>query len=709
MLRPAPPVKTHWLGLCSGMCERSGQPASGGWFRINEQGLVREFRSLRKFEHNEKMTEPSQKSSAELSLRGLILGVLITLIFTAANVYLGLKVGLTFASSIPAAVISMAVLSMFRGATILENNIVQTVASAAGTLSAIIFVLPGLVIVGWWNGFPFWTSFAVCAAGGILGVLYTIPLRRALVTTSDLPYPEGVAAAEVLKVGSDVRGGAAGEKNSEAREGLIAVIYGAVASAGLAALSATRIAAGEVQSYFRIWGQAVTGIDFAFSLALVGVGHLVGLSVGLAMLLGYAIAWLGAVPLLSAAHPAAGMGAAQHALAIWTHDVRFIGAGAIAVAAVWSLAALARPVMHGLIATIATARARAGAALDVRDADLSGKWIVGLALICMLVSGVLLARFLSGTGLRVNTAALIGVAIPFIFLGGFLVAAVCGYMAGLIGASNSPISGVGILAIAICAGLMVAVVHPTGASRDALVAYSLFTTAIVFGVATISNDNLQDLKTGQLVGAAPWRQQVALIVGVLAGAAVIPPVLNLLAHAYGFAGAPHTATVTAQPLPAPQALLISALARGVIRHDLDWNMIGTGAVVGILIVAIDEFLGARKLLRLPPLAVGIGIYLPMSVTLPVVAGEVIGYYYNRFARRTRAPAHAERLGVLVASGLVVGESLFGVLLAGLIVLLGRDAPLALVGAHFGAAMPVGLIAFGGLIFVLYRWMARRVA
>lgn len=650
------------------------------------------------------MTDSSLKAPAELSLRGLVLGVLITLVFTAANVYLGLKVGLTFASSIPAAVISMAVLSWFKGATILENNIVQTVASAAGTLSAIIFVLPGLIIVGWWTGFPFWTSFAVCAAGGVLGVLYTIPLRRALVTNSDLPYPEGVAAAEVLKVGADVRQGAAGE----AREGLLAVIYGSLASAGLALLAATRVAAGEVQNYVRVWGQAATGIDFAYSLALLGVGHLVGLSVGLAMLLGYAIAWLGAVPILCSLHPAPGLDAAGHALQIWTQQVRFIGAGAIAVAAVWSLASLARPVMHGLIATVASARRSASAVADSRDVDLSGAWIIGLASVCLVAAAILLARFTDNTALSGHVGLLLATAIPFIFLGGFLVAAVCGYMAGLIGASNSPISGVGILAISICAGLLVLIVQPEPASRDALVAFALFTTAIVFGVATISNDNLQDLKTGQLVGAAPWRQQVALIVGVLAGAAVIPPVLNLLAHAYGFAGAPHTNTVAANPLPAPQALLISALARGVIRHDLDWNMIGTGAIVGVVVVMIDELLGARKLLRLPPLAVGIGIYLPMSVTLPVVVGAVIGYYYNRFAKGTRAPAHAERLGVLVASGLVVGESLFGVLLAGLIVLLGRDAPLAVVSDHFAGSAPIGFIAFTGLTAVLYRWMTRRV-
>jgi len=181
----------------------------------------------------------------ELTVRGLILGALITTVFTAANVYLGLKVGLTFASSIPAAVISMAILSVVRDSSILENNIVQTVASAAGTLSAIIFVLPGLVIVGWWTGFPFWYSFLICLAGGVLGVLFTIPLRRALVTNSDLPYPEGVAAAEVLKVGSGTRGETKDE-TGEAREGLTAVILGSIASAGLAVVSATRILAADI-------------------------------------------------------------------------------------------------------------------------------------------------------------------------------------------------------------------------------------------------------------------------------------------------------------------------------------------------------------------------------------------------------------------------------------------------------------------------------
>src|SRR5437763_2752448 len=320
----------------------------------------------------------------ELTIRGLILGALITTVFTAANVYLGLKVGLTFASSIPAAVISMAILSAVKDSSILENNIVQTVASAAGTLSAIIFVLPGLVIVGWWTGFPFWQSFLICLSGGVLGVLFTIPLRRALVTTSDLPYPEGVAAAEVLKVGSGTRGETTDE-TGQAKEGLTAVILGSVASAGLALLTATRIAAAQVTGFFRLGGMASSGYDVAWSLALLGAGHLVGLSVGIAMLGGLVISWGIAVPVLTSLHPAAaGVALAAHTLAIWRTQVRFIGAGTIAVAAIYTLATLAKPVIGGLVSTLAASKATTAG--DDRDRDLSPPWILALSAGCLAVA-----------------------------------------------------------------------------------------------------------------------------------------------------------------------------------------------------------------------------------------------------------------------------------------------------------------------------------
>jgi putative OPT family oligopeptide transporter len=643
----------------------------------------------------------------ELTIRGLVLGALITTVFTAANVYLGLKVGLTFASSIPAAVISMAILSVVKDSSILENNIVQTVASAAGTLSAIIFVLPGLVIVGWWTGFPFWQSFLICVSGGVLGVLFTIPLRRALVTTSDLPYPEGVAAAEVLKVGSGTRGETKDE-TGEAREGLVAVILGSVASAGLAILTATRIAAAQVTGFFRLGAMASSGYDVAWSLALLGAGHLVGLSVGMAMLTGLVIAWAIAVPILTSMQPAAdGVALAAHTTAIWRSQVRFIGAGAIAIAAIYTLAGLAKPVIGGLVSTLAASRA--AGTRDDTDRDLSPPWILALTAGCLLVAAWLAFTFARSTVLAPDAVRLTLIAVPFVLLGGFLIAGICGYMAGLIGASNSPISGVGILSIVLCASTLILAVSPTPETRPALVAFALFVTAIVFACATISNDNLQDLKTGQLVGASPMRQQIALIVGVGAGAAVIPSVLNLLAKAYGFAGAANVGVVAPNPLPAPQATLISALAQGVIGGSLDWKMIGIGALVGVGLILLDTTLGAMKKLRIPPLAVGIGIYLPMSATFAVVVGAVISQWYDRRARSAANPERADRLGTLVASGLIVGESLWGVINAGLIVGFSKDAPIGLVPEDFALAPWLGLLGFVGAIIWLYGWMLRRSA
>jgi putative OPT family oligopeptide transporter len=641
----------------------------------------------------------------ELTVRGLILGALLTFVFTAANVYLGLKVGLTFASSIPAAVISMAILAAVKDSTILENNIVQTVASAAGTLSAIIFVLPGLVIIGWWTGFPFWESFLICLSGGVLGVLFTIPLRRALVTTSDLPYPEGVAAAEVLKVGSGTRGETK-DDTGQAREGLIAVILGSVASAGFAIITATRIAAADFAGFIRLGGTASTGYNIAWSLALLGAGHLVGLSVGMAMLVGQVISWVIAVPILTTMQPTPeGVEAAAHMTTIWRTQVRFIGAGAIAIAAVYTLARLAKPVIGGLVSTLAASRVAATS--DDRDRDLSPQWIVGLTLLCLIVSAWLAYRFAMSTPLAGNAIRLTLVAVPAVLIIGFLIAGICGYMAGLIGASNSPISGVGILSIVLFASLLVIVAPPTETTRLPLVAFALFVVAIIFACATISNDNLQDLKTGQLVGASPMRQQIALIVGVAAGAAVIPSVLNLLAKAYGFAGAANVGVVAPNPLPAPQATLISALAQGVIGGSLEWKMIGIGALVGVGLILLDTTLGAMKKLRIPPLAVGIGIYLPMSATFAVIVGAVISHWYDRRARAMPDPERTERLGTLVASGLIVGESLWGVLNAGLIVGFNTDAPIGIVPADFAPARWLGLLGFIGVIVWLYGWMLRR--
>jgi putative OPT family oligopeptide transporter len=650
----------------------------------------------------------SAEAGTELSLRALLVGISITLIFTAANVYFGLKAGLTFATSIPAAVISMAILRGFKGTTIQENNIVQTVASAAGTLSAIIFVLPGLVMIGWWSGFPYIYSFAICALGGVLGVMYSIPLRRALVTNSDLPYPEGVACAEVLKVGG--RGAAQSTQAAQSsRHGLLGILIGTVVSSVFAVVIATQVFAGDVAQYFRIGSRgAITGYDFNLSFALFAVGHLVGLWVGVAMLLGALIAWGGAVPILTSVHPAAGAAAAVGG-AVWGHQVRFIGAGAIAVASIWTLVQLAKPLGTGLRAAIAAARLRKqGSGLLPRTERDTPIGIVALVtVVCMAPIGWLLASFGAASGLGEEVTLLVIGGIVYIALMSFFVAAVCGYMAGLIGASNSPPSGVGILVVVGAALLLVFAVKPflPATAAPALVAFALFVTSVVFCAATISNDNLQDLKTGQLVDATPWRQQVALLVGVFAGAIIIPPILELLNHAYGFAGAPHVDP--ARALAAPQATLISALARGVIQGDLDWNLIGSGALIGVGVILLDAVVRRFSAMQLPPLAVGLGIYLPTATTLMIVVGAFAGWAYERRAARTANPEGARQLGVLMASGMIVGESLIGVLLAAIVVFSGKAAPLALVGNEFAAAATwIGGAVFALSAVALYAWLNR---
>jgi putative OPT family oligopeptide transporter len=421
-------------------------------------------------------------------------------------------------------------------------------------------------------------------------------------------------------------------------------------------------------------------------------------------LLGIVIGWGVAVPWLSTVMPAPGAPLDAHVMDIWQHQVRFIGAGAIGVAAIWTLIKLVRPVVSGLVSTLASARGKIAAADgDQSDRDLSGQWIGGLTVACLALAAFVIWQFAVSAGLGGQAIGLTLASLPFVLVAGFLIAAVCGYMAGLLGSSNSPISSVGILTIVSCSGLVL-LVAAAGPAKP-LVAFALIVTAVVFAVATISNDNLQDLKTGQLVGAAPWRQQVALLVGVVAGAAVIPFVLNLLGQAYGFAGAPHA---TARALAAPQATLISALAQGVIGHNLNWKMIFIGIGVGVGMVILDEVLGAMKWRRLPPLAVAIGIYLPMSATLPLAVGAVVGHWYNLRAKRAPKPDRAERLGTLVASGMIVGESLFGVVLAALVVGV-SDTPLAIVPADFAWANPIAVALFVALVAGLYGWMIRRNA
>lgn len=716
----------------------------------------------------------------EFTLRAVILGGIITLIFTAANVYLGLRVGLTFATSIPAAVISMAILRNFKDHSIQENNIVQTIASAAGTLSAIIFVLPGLIMVGWWQGFPYWTTAAVCAIGGILGVMFSIPLRRALVTGSDLPFPEGVAAAEVLKVG-DTQGeqnaqvanaanaanaaapagtnpgntpgaytagtnpgstpaadtaGTTGagtviaesagdgtgrtsnasntlntsststDAHEENKQGLRMIIVGALASAAMAILGAMKVAATEIATFFRV-GSGGTMIGGSLSLALIGVGHLVGLSVGIAMIIGLAISYGVLLPLRTSGLIPAEGDISDIVSSTFASDVRFIGAGAMAIAAVWTLLKIIGPIIKGIKDSMASSRARnAGQQVALTEKDIPFPVVASVTLASMIPVGVLLWLFVKDSAITHHMTGLIILSIVYTLLVGLIVASICGYMAGLIGASNSPISGVGIIVV-LSAALLIKVVVGGEADADALVAYTLFTAAVVFGIATISNDNLQDLKTGQLVGATPWKQQVALVFGVIFGSIVIPPILELMLKGFGFAGAPGAG---ADALPAPQAALLSSVAKGIFGNSLDWGLIGLGAAIGAVVILINEVLSKTGKFSLPPLAVGMGMYLPASLTLVIPIGALLGYLYNKWADKQANAERTKRMGVLMATGLIVGESLFGVLNAGIIAATSDSSALAVVGEDFEkTAQWIGLALFVVLVGMVYNYLKKSQA
>ena len=659
----------------------------------------------------------------ELTLRGIILGALITVIFTASNVYLGLKVGLTFASSIPAAVISMAVLKFAKDSNILENNIVQTQASAAGTLSSIIFVLPALLMLGYWTGFPFWQTTILCIAGGILGVIFTIPLRYAMVVNSDLPYPEGVAAAEILRAGEQDTA-ADTPAQSDASTGAKDIVIGGALSGIVAFLTGgLRVLADSAGYWFKA-GSAITQLPMGFSLALLGAGYLVGVAGGIAILLGIIIAWGAAVPILTSMTPQpSDMEMSAFAMKIWKENVRFIGAGTIGVAAIWTLLTLMKPMIEGLKISMQALKGGNSSNLSRMEQDLSPKVMIGWTVVMMLLLAVSFYQFVADASLPAGLAwllVLVCTAVTFII--GFLVAAACGYMAGLVGSSSSPISGIGIISIVVISLILLLVgnAYPqllTTGDGKFVTALALFCGSAVLCVATISNDNLQDLKTGYLVKATPWRQQIALMIGVVVGALVISPILELLYKAYGFTGAlPRPDMDASQALGAPQATLMTTIAKGIFAHNLNWDFILIGVLIGAVLIVADTLLRKTSAGKysLPVLAVGMGIYLPPTINMPIFIGSVLAWWIkNRItknsaaAQRERNLKLAERKGTLFAAGLIVGESLIGVIMAFIIAASvttgGSDAPLALKLANWdNIAQWLGLLAFVLAIVILAR-------
>ena len=637
---------------------------------------------------------PASTSLPEITVKAVILGVVLSVVLGAANTYLGLLVGMTVSASIPAAVISMAILKMFRTSNILENNIVQTAASAGESLAAgVIFTIPALVLMGAWSDFDYLETTMIAGFGGILGVLFTVPLRRALIVEEPLQFPEGVATAEVLKVGESGGG--------------VAYLAWAGLIGGLFKLGETGL---------RLWRGSVEWATYAggtilyagtnVSPALVGVGYIVGLNIAVLIFIGGAMNWLVAIPIYVATVGVPdGMDAAAAAGSIWSAQTRYIGVGAMVVGGLWALIKLRRSLVRGIKSGFAAYKASRTQteALARTDREVPMQY-AGIAIILAVVPLFFIFEYFTEDVLVSFVMALI------MLVGGFLFSAVAGYMAGLVGSSNNPISGVTIATI-LSASLLLLLLMGSGNPKGA--ASAILIGAVVCCAAAIAGDNMQDLKAGYILGATPIKQQIMQVIGVTAAALVMAPILTLLLRAYGFGPA---SVARPDSLAAPQATLMASVATGVFEGGLPWLMVIIGMVVAVGVIVTDVILENRgSAFRTPVLAVAVGIYLPFELDVPIFLGGVIAWAAGRSFSRLNATTQSdgelttrladaktvgERHGLLFAAGLITGEALIGIGMAIPIAITERADVLAVFGEKNWSLVGLGLLAL--VMVLLYR-------
>ncbi len=643
----------------------------------------------------------------QLTVRAVVLSIILAVILAAANAYLGLFAGLTIATAIPAAVVSMGVLRLLGGGTILENNIVQTGASAGSSIAAgVIFTIPALVILGYWDDFQYSWVLAIAGLGGLLGVLFSVPLRRTMIVEEPLPFPEGKAAAEVLKAGENPGPGL----KILGLSAVIGALFKLGAASGLRMLPDSAAGAGFFGRYLGYMGTNL-------SPALLGVGYIVGLNIGIVVLSGSILSWHIAIPIYHAffqgqdpalAASIAGASAEDAAFAIWSAKIRYLGVGAMLVGGIWTLFSLRKSLVSGIRSGIAAARKGSGEAIADTERDLPMKWML-IALVVFVVPLLLLYQAIVGMWHVSVPMAII------MIVAGFLFVSVSAYLAGLVGSSNNPVSGITIATILFASAVLLVLlgeagkmaVGSAGAPLGAVAAIMI--GAVVCCAAAVGGDNLQDLKAGYLVGATPWKQQLMLGIGAFSCALIMAPVLDLLAEAYGI-GAP-TADHP-NPLSAPQATLMASVAKGMFGGELPWDMIVIGGVVGAAIIAIDGWLKARESsFRVPVLAAAIGIYLPLELMVPIFLGGLLAYLVERRhgAIGTKDESLRDRIhrpGTLFAAGLITGEALMGILIAIPIVASGRADVLALPESlQFGKW--VGLAVLAVVAWLLYRSGTKR--
>ena len=640
----------------------------------------------------------SGSGTPQLTLRAVVLAVVLAMILSAANAYLGLFAGLTIATAIPAAVVSMGVLRLLGGGTILENNIVQTGASAGSSIAAgVIFTIPALIILGYWQDFKYSWVLAIAGLGGLLGVLFSVPLRRSMIVEDPLPFPEGKAAAEVLKAGENPGPGLKILGFSAALGGLIK----AAAASGMRIIPDTAAGAGFFGKYLGYMGTNL-------SPALLGVGYIVGLNIGIVVLSGSILSWNIAIPIYDAffmgsdpalAQSLAGAGAEDIAGAIWSAKIRYLGVGAMLIGGVWTLFSLRKSLLSGVKSGIAAAR-KGGNNSDLPETerDLPMKWMLIALLLFVLPLLGLYQAIVHNWGVSSPMTIIMIVA-------GFLFVSVSAYLAGLVGSSNNPVSGITIATILFASVVLMLLL---GSDSKIGAVAAIMIGAVVCCAAAVGGDNLQDLKAGYIVGATPWKQQLMLGIGAFSCALIMAPVLNLLAQAYGI-GAPTPEHPNA--LSAPQATLMASVAKGMFGGELPWTIISVGAVIGAAIIAFDEWLKARKYsFRVPVLAAAIGIYLPLELMVPIFLGGLIAYLVEK--RHGMVGSHDEaardrlhRPGTLFAAGLITGEALMGILIAIPIVATGRPDVIA-VPEQFQYGKYVGLLVLAVVAWLLYRTGAK---
>lgn len=657
---------------------------------------------------------PADQKLPEITIKAVILSIILTITLTAANAYLGLKVGTTISASIPAAVISMGILRMFRKSNILENNIVQTAASAGEALVAgVAFILPSLIIMHHWQNFNYWETATIAMSGGILGVLFSVPLRRVLLAEKTLKFPEGTAIGNVLKASAE---SAAGLKN---------LVWGGLVG-GLISLcqAGFKVVSDSVDIWFQS-GSSVYGIGFGFNPALIAAGYIVGFNVALSILLGVICGWVVGVPVLThhfgITQPTDAGGTAMD---MWHQHIRYMGVGTMLVGGFWTLLNLVRPIIEGVRSSFASVRMiQAGSAAEIprTERDLPINYIIWAAILIAIPLAIIFAHFTNPAVLNITPELRIGtiiVIIIFTVIFGFIFASICGYFTGLVGSTNNPLSGMTLSALLLMSLLIMTLLgHQIQFSANHVAAISaaalaIIASTVVASAAAITNDTIQDLKAGNMVGATPWKQQVMLIIGTIVAALVIPPILQLLYQAYGISGVfPHPGMDPKQMLSAPQAALMGTLVQGVFAHNLPWTMIGIGALIAAFCIVIDTAIKDYGY-RLPVLAVGLGIYLPLDASMPLVIGGVATLIID-IALKKRYPEAtsvnhepvraAHQRGLILACGVVAGAALMGVILAIPFAIAQSDTVLKLVGDAFTpVANILGVVVTAALVYWIYR-------